>query len=482
MKIKKSYFLFVGLIFSFQQKTVFAEAIAPNYYQNTPAYSNPRGAVSLEEYSQQELETLAAIAQGENQFQGNSSLKLTASDHFYGIEDGLPYKNFVGEDGILQLYNESSLMTTNMVEQAAEYWNLLAGQTVVEVVGTQEESDEVIYDVAGNTGTLGGQTVLYGIRFYPDSWLVLQSSEYTETEKHLWKMATLIHEIGHGLGVPHLGGGRDGGNASADPANIHYGTEFMAPWRPKENPTGIISSQQVAASLALAGLTYQKSQKLASWILEEPNASVSYNTNKTITTTIPFGVEIYFKGNYLNQIKTANTSGIIDKNYNVYQVDDQIITEKRLGQAIFLGTTESLGLRDKEVTITNVYSSNYANLRYCRVTFNGTSYVIDASAFEEKVSELGMQIDAPNNFIQSYTPIKEEITLYQNYNLSTFEDRTLEKTAIDQGIFVGTTASKGFINKTVTATAYYTSNSGYTYYGFVVDGNYYVVNSTAAKQ
>lgn len=236
-----------------------------NHYQNSPAYSNPDGKISYRGiYQQSELNKLAEIAGGDDQYLGNSGLRLAATDYFYGMKEGVPYYNVIGPDGVYQLYNESEFMSDQQVRFAADYWNKLASQTIVEVVENREESDQVIYDSEwiGSGGVpLGGQTYTNGLKFYPGNW---KPDQFNETQLDQQKVATLIHEIGHGLGIPHLGGGVDGANASRD---IQWGSEFMAPWSPFRNPDGIVSSDENAASLALAGMTYQTPKKLAFWIL-----------------------------------------------------------------------------------------------------------------------------------------------------------------------------------------------------------------------
>lgn len=464
----------VASLFFFQFNHLSAYA-SDGGYQNTSSYANPNGAISLDQYSQAQLNELATIASGDNQFSGNTCLSLAATEHVHVKDLGYPYRNIVGPDGIYKLYNESTFMSDSQVEFAAEYWNKLAGKKLVEIVHTKAESDQVIHDEekSKNGKPLGMQTYSRGIEIYPNNWDVLA---HTETNLDLQKVATLIHEIGHGLGIPHLGGGYDGGNSAVSEL---FGAEVMALWAPTLNPNGIVSTKEDAATLALAGLTYEKPMKLASWVLENDSYQVSYLPTKVITSTVPVGVEIYFPGNYLNKKMIANASGKIVKNYNVYTVDDTIIENQELGEAVQDQTTLYHNMIDKEVTITTIYTSNYEKLSYYRFEFNGNPYVADSSAFETKLEGKGISIDSPENYIDSYEAINEEITITKIYNVYTFSDVTLENTFIDTAEQVGTTEGLGIKDKTVVAASLYSSNKGQRYYGFYHEGNYYVVNAAS---
>lgn len=252
-----------------------------HYYQRTK--TDNRGTIARGHYSQEELTKLTQITHG-SQYHGNTSLDLAATKYAYQLE-GKPLPNIVGQDGVLQLYNKSNFMTTAMVRDAAAYWNQIAGVQIVEVVDRQRLSDEVIHDDEIQRGVLGRQSYNgQGLVFFPQNWHL---SGLSAKDQKNWQEAALIHEIGHALGIPHLGGGSLGGNAAS--AGI-ITTEFMAPWRPVRNPLGVRSTAVDAAALAIAGLSWQKPRKLASWVLTNPTATVTYD-NGELTSTIPRGSE-----------------------------------------------------------------------------------------------------------------------------------------------------------------------------------------------
>src|SRR5699024_7484118 len=94
--------------------------------------------------NQSEIKVLVNWAHGDR-YSGNTSLDEVASKQVYRMsEKNIP--NVVGPEGVLHLYNESTFMTSAMVEAAAEYWNLLAGETIVEIVDQHRLCDEVIHD------------------------------------------------------------------------------------------------------------------------------------------------------------------------------------------------------------------------------------------------------------------------------------------------------------------------------------------------
>ncbi|MCT4488178.1 hypothetical protein [Levilactobacillus parabrevis] len=252
-----------------------------HYYQRTK--TDNRGTIARGHYSQAELEALTRLTHG-SQYHGNTSLDIVATKYVYQL-DGKPLPNIVGNDGVLQLYNKSKFMTTAMVRDAAAYWNHLAGAKIVAVVDSQRLSDEVIHDNETQRGVLGRQSYNgQGLVFFPPNW---HMSGLSAKDRNNWQEAALIHEIGHALGIPHLGGGPLGGNAAS--AGI-LTAEFMAPWRPGRNPLGVRSTAADAAALALAGLSWQQPRRLASWVLTDPAATVIYNQGR-LTSTIPRGSE-----------------------------------------------------------------------------------------------------------------------------------------------------------------------------------------------
>ncbi|WP_125682694.1 hypothetical protein [Levilactobacillus yonginensis] len=64
----------------------------------------------------------------------------------------------------------------------------------------------------------------------------------------------------------------------------------MATWTvakpnsPKQNNLGVRSTDVDAAALALAGLSWEKPQRLAGWVLKMPNSYVNYDNGKIVST------------------------------------------------------------------------------------------------------------------------------------------------------------------------------------------------------
>ncbi|WP_203642150.1 hypothetical protein [Levilactobacillus andaensis] len=257
-----------------------------NYYQRSKGTSTNDGLVNQKTYSQARLKQLTTITHG-TKYSGNTSLDKVATRYSYKVA-GHTINNFMGRDGVLQLYNESSFMSDKMVKDAAEYWNTLAGTRIVEVVKTAKASDEVIHDdQEKNKYGIGGQTYNnMGMLFYPHNWAV---TGLTARGKNNWKEAILLREIGHALGIPNLGGGAAGVN---DRNANKKSTDFMGNWgvelvnAPLENKRGITSTPVDAAALTIAGIAWPRPQKLANWAFTTPKATVNYDNGK-IVSTIP---------------------------------------------------------------------------------------------------------------------------------------------------------------------------------------------------
>lgn len=468
-----------GTTFSFEnvEATNASTNQSTTYFQRTAQHYNPEGTIDLSNYTQAELESLTKITHG-SEYHGNTSLDRAATDHVYVLGNS-PLPNFVGSDGILQLFNESEMMTDTMVQDAARYWNMLAGTTIVEVVSSPEESDEIIHDSPEKLGILGGQTYNGdGILFYPNQWAI----DFLEPAAQLdWKEATLIHEIGHALGIPHLGGGEDGYNAQRDGIQ---GTEFMASWTtglwysPEENSNGVKSTSIDAATLALAGLSWENPKKLSSWILTSSEGFVNYH-NGEITTNIDslFGIQIDFEGNYIQTKQQVNVTSSIVKNYNVYTINEEVL-DNRMGTSIakVVGTTSGMGIVGKDITILTYYTSTKGN-PYYKILVDEQEYVINSAAFE---SVFGIEIDFKENYIQTKKEISKTLYIKNNYNVYTIDESVLElgfgrSTAKN----IQTTNGLGLVGKEVNIIACYTSTKGNLYYKISVDGQEYVINSAA---
>lgn len=249
-----------------------------HYYQRTRAQTTQDGLINAKLVSAKKLKKLTALTHG-TQYTGNTSLDQAAVTYRYRVGKN-NISHFVGKGQTLHLYTASKLMTKPMVRDAATFWNTLAGQTVVTVVDQAKQSDEVIHDKQDKTKSLGGQTYdRQGMVFYPANW---HSSGLTAAEKQDWHEAVLIREIGHALGIPSLGGGAQGTNAWTAGK---LGSEVMGYWSvgqtaPAANKLGVKSTTMDGAALALAGLSWQRPQRLATWVYTTQTPVVTYHNGR----------------------------------------------------------------------------------------------------------------------------------------------------------------------------------------------------------
>ncbi|HJE86159.1 MAG TPA: hypothetical protein K8U88_01105 [Levilactobacillus hammesii] len=253
------------------------------YYQRTKPYNPNEGGVNQKLFSKPQLQTLTLqtltrLTHG-NKYTGNASLARVATDYTYR-QSGQNIQNFMGSDGVLQLYNESKLMRTPMVKDAATFWNKVAGETIVQVVDKARASDEVIHDSQTKQKYLGGQHYDgTGIQFFPKNW---QSQGFSTQDNQVNREAVLIREIGHALGIPDLGGGPAGENAGREG---YITTEVMGVWetgpnRLPANRRGIRSTPMDAAALAIAGTSWQRPQRVATSVLSGHQLTVVYHSGR----------------------------------------------------------------------------------------------------------------------------------------------------------------------------------------------------------
>lgn len=284
-------------------------------------------------------------------------------------------------------------MTDEMFQTAANYWNKIAGKQLVILVNDPSKSDETMqdsykinYDGSGNrVYTLGGQTYPNewvgvdqkspnkyvnagnGIVFYPNDWSL---SSFTDSQLINIKISVIIHELGHALGINHLNGG-DTGNNYFDKA---YSLD------------GVTSTKQQAAALALAGLTYQSPQRLASWVLTSPDSVVKTDLYK-VSSTVYTGMQMDFGGNYVNDTtkQLVNNYKQISQNYNVTEITPQAgqgLSNGGITIAPMAGTTVQLNLVNKIVQVNSTYTSNHG-CTYYRFSYDGHDYIMNSDAFNK---------------------------------------------------------------------------------------------------
>ncbi|QNN75297.1 hypothetical protein H9L19_08025 [Weissella diestrammenae] len=299
-----------------------------------------------------------------------------------------PIQTFLGEDGILQIHTQSRIITEEVVRAAANLWNTIAGAEIIKYVVDPALSDEIIHDLPSIEGstTLMGQTYNgEGIVCYPDNFHL---ENLSESNRNNQLVALAAHEMGHAIGIAHLGGGRVGNNAGeSEPP--YFGHEFMSTWTVEMNPVGVTSTLIDAAVLALVAHGWEKPRSVAEWAISGINKDSSVTSNDlsidSITNTIPWGYAVDQISHTIQDNEPLYKK--VKKNFNVYNpkinIDDVFAKHYfyRSDQIDVIGTTGSLNLIDELVLIERTYESAdgyFIN----KVNIDNQIYYIFNDAFE----------------------------------------------------------------------------------------------------
>lgn len=394
-------------------------------WQNTPGFSRTDGAIDTSILRQKDLETLSHIVAEADDFHGNVFYGKVATEHVL-VQPGKddrddPIRTFLGSDGILQIANRSTYITDDIVQVAVDYWNKLAGAPIMAFVSDTADSDEVIHDMASIPGsnTLMAQSYLGdGIICYPENF---KQGSYTDEEFNNQKASTVIHELGHALGVSHMGGGDSGDNAGVLDENLqpaYWSEDFMSTWAPRRNPEGVTSTHIDAAALTIVGMAWEKPRQVAAWSLKFDQSSLTLYDYKIVpeSNTIPTGISI----NDPNNLITEEVLTLpLTKNYNVYgteKMDQAFADKEKYGQVNREGTTDALGLIGEPFYITKDYTAHNGIHVYRGKTAENKEYLINAAAFTSlelpvDLPEWGVQVDG--QILQDVEPHYETVT--KNY-------------------------------------------------------------------
>lgn len=99
--------------------------------------------------------------------------------------------------------------------------------------------------------------------------------------------------------------------------------------------------------------------------------------------SVPNIVEIESKGNFLTSKKIISEKLKIDKNYNVYTIDERLVNSEGTSEALCVSTTSYMGLINEPISIVAIYTST-SGREYYRAIIEGKEYVISAVAFSQK--------------------------------------------------------------------------------------------------
>ncbi|MBM7617187.1 hypothetical protein JOC36_000736 [Weissella uvarum] len=344
--------------------------------QATKFYAGPNGLISKDVYTQQELMKLTDLLHG-SEFVGITSTD-SLMDYRY-VLGGRPITSLVGADGVLQIYNNSTFVSDTIVQHAADFINALAGVEVVQVVKDKSQADEWVSDaIVADNGALAAQTYNGdGILMYPNSWRV---SQFNDQQLQNIKVAVLVHELLHAMGVTHLTGGYLGENGN----KRGIGTDER---------DGFSYGKLQAAALAAAATSWECPRRVADWAVKDGDFKVAYKEGK-ITTDIPDscgrtfqnkpitqGLAIDSLDNILGDEHTITFPIRINQNYNVYAFKQTSILEK----AAYVNTTKNFGWIDQVLEGQAMYQST-KGLYYYKVKFDGESYLINSGAVDSHVN------------------------------------------------------------------------------------------------
>lgn len=466
-------------------------------WQNTPSFARPNGAIETTIFSQSDIEKLSKTVSQADAFHGNVFYGKVATEHVLvqpGHSDDQPIRTFLGTDGILQIANRSSYLTDDIVQSAVDYWNTLAGATIMAFVSDTANSDEVIHDLPKNPlypNTLMAQDYNgQGMICYPENF---DQGSYTTEEFNNQKAALLIHELVHALGVSHMGGGDSGDHAGQSDGNggiLYWSEDFMSTWAPRHNPEGVTSTPIDAAALAIVGMAWEKPRQVAAWALKQDNSSLTMYDYKIVSekNTIPYGLSVNDPANLMTEEVISKT---ITKNYNVYDastVDNSFADREKYGHVNFIGTSQGLGLIGTPLYVTKDFTAHNGIHIYRGKTMDNKDYIINASAFgisdgPVDLPDWGVQVDG--QIIQDTDQHYE--TVRQNYLV--FEEilNVPELMAKKQYHYLNrpfsTTQNMGLVGTTTLVLKSYIAEDGVGINKVLIEGKtYYILKKAFAPQ
>lgn len=459
-------------------------------WQNTPGFARPGGAISTDIYHQADLMQFAKTVAQADDYHGNTTYQKVSTEHNL-VQPGIPrdgeIMTFLGKDGVLQIATVSELVTPEILQHAVEYWNQLAGAHIMEYVADPAQSDEVLHDKESNANdsTLMAQTYTgKGIVVYKDNF---HQGAYTDEEFNNQKLATVVHELGHALGVSHMGGGASGDNAGQPDGQggmAYWSEDFMSTWSPYHNPAGVTSTKIDASALAMVATAWEKPRQVGSWVLGHQSANVNMDNYRLTNDTVPKGLAINVTENIITD--TVEKRPVV-KNYNVYAANtiDKLFADRaKYGELKQVGTTSSLNLLNQNVYVTKDYTATNGNHEFRATTEDNQDIILYEKALGQPTDtrvglpDWGVKIDGQylQDTEQHYETVKKNYVVFSADTVNVpklFADNEFHY--LSQKEAVGTTQTMGLIGQKVLVAKQYTAEDGIKINKVILDDKVYYI-------
>lgn len=379
----------------------------------------------------------------------------------------------LNENGIM-IYDDDTIKQQTVVETAANHWNDAVGMKMImsyrEARVDKEDADVTIIAADLPTG-VGGNTWGNGIHIGQKNLIKISNNTLNSSESdHIGftqAVSTVSHEMGHALGLNHDSGPLMGS------AGAYELKDGILPDIPYYNVNAI------GNYLNDLNQIYTEAKPIKIPNMVDPTNIDSGTSREVKETDSIYAVK--FDGIQAMLVTRDFTRGTLAFHIN------QNLMEVGTGKVV--GTTNSLGITNKEVPIVTTYAIDKTSaFPFYQIKVNGKYYIVNGGynataqyddhqdsstspTIEDTDPLSKMRFDSIQSQLltRDFTPKKIKIIINQNvYQLASNAIRTTDKLEMT--------------NQTVNVITTYTSTSSSNYYQIKFGYSYYIINARFTEE